>query len=682
MKKIYFFSVAFFFLQNLHAQYIDWQQKVSKEVLSAAQHQPTDFIILMAEQADVSDAYTFQTKNEKGIFVFNKLKETAERTQKNVVFILEKNKYTYRSYLINNTLWTKTDLKTIQQIALLPEVKNIVYNPSVKGEEAIIEPSDAGAPRAVEWSVSHINADDVWALPGTPTGQNVVIAGEDTGYQWDHPALKNHYRGWNGTAANHNFNWHDAIHALDVHNTGVNPCGYNASAPCDDMQHGTHTMGTMVGDDGAGNQIGVAPGAKWIGCRNMERNWGTPATYTECFNFFLAPTDLANANADPTKAPHVINNSWGCPPSEGCTDANSYLLMETAVNNLTAAGVVVVVSAGNSGSACSTVNDPAAIFQNSFSVGASNNLDAIAGFSSRGPAILNGINRRKPDVVAPGVNIRSCVPGNTYAGGWNGTSMAGPHVAGAVALIISTKPTWAGNVAGITSVLRTTAVHPGISLPPACNDAIIWTTNWPNNIFGDGRIDVLAAVNATVLPIKLKAFRGLVKENNNQLFWTTELEVNSDYFLLEKSIDGVNFSSIGKIATKGKGLGEERYDFTDNFIEKNINYYRLKQVDKDGSFEYSNIIVLKNIKSHKVQVGPNPTKGLLNVSLESVENEALKLQVINISGQVIKTLTMNVLQGKNQFSINLEDLPKGAYNFVMESENKNLFFNQLLILSE
>ena len=230
--------------------------------------------------------------------------------------------------------------------------------------------------------------------------------------------------------------------------------------------------------------------------------------------------------------------------------------------------------------------------------------------------------------------------------------------------------------------MRTTAVHPGISLPPACNDAIIWTTNWPNNIFGDGRIDVLAAVNATVLPIKLKAFRGLVKENNNQLFWTTELEVNSDYFLLEKSIDGVNFSSIGKIATKGKGLGEERYDFTDNFIEKNINYYRLKQVDKDGSFEYSNIIVLKNIKSHKVQVGPNPTKGLLNVSLESVENEALKLQVINISGQVIKTLTMNVLQGKNQFSINLEDLPKGAYNFVMESENKNLFFNQLLILSE
>ncbi len=681
MKKIYFFALAFLFLQNLQAQYIDWKQKVSKEVLSAAQHQPSDFIIAMAEQADVSDAYTLKTKNEKGFFVFKKLKETTERTQKNVISILEKNNSTFRSYLINNTLWAVADLSTIEKIALLPEVKAILYNPSIKGEEAMIAPSETGGQRTVEWSISHINADDVWALPGNPTGQSVVIAGEDTGYQWDHPALKTHYRGWNGSVANHNFNWHDAIHAIDVHNSGSNPCGLNSTVPCDDQQHGTHTMGTMVGDDGAGNQIGVAPGAKWIGCRNMERNWGTPATYTECFNFFLAPTDLSNNNPDVTKAPHVINNSWACPASEGCTDAASYAAMEAAVNNLTAAGIVVVVSAGNSGSACSTIDSPAAIFQNSFTVGASNNLDVIANFSSRGPAILNGINRRKPDVTAPGVNIRSCVPGNAYASGWNGTSMAGPHVAGAVALIIAAKPSWAGNVAGITSVLRTTAVQPTISFPPNCTTST-WSANWPNNVYGDGRIDALAAVNAAVLPIKLKVFRGLVKENANQLLWITELEVNSDYFLVEKSTDGVNFSSIGKISTRSKGLGEENYDFTDNTIEKNINYYRLKQVDKDGSFEYSAIIVLKNVKKQTVKVGPNPTKGLLSVDLESNQDDILCLKVINISGQVIKVLNINLLQGKNYFSINLEDLPKGAYNFLMESESKNIFYNQLLVLSE
>ncbi len=94
----------------------------------------------------------------------------------------------------------------------------------------------------------------------------------------------------------------------------------NSPVPCDDVGHGTHTMGTMVGDDGAANQIGVAPGAKWMGCRNMDVGNGTPATYSECFQWFIAPTNLANQNPDPTKAPHVINNSWGCPPSEGCTD--------------------------------------------------------------------------------------------------------------------------------------------------------------------------------------------------------------------------------------------------------------------------------------------------------------------------------------------------------------------------
>src|SRR5206468_10728214 len=125
-------------------------------------------------------------------------------------------------------------------------------------------------------------------------GRGVVIAGEDTGYQWNHPALKIQYRGWNGTTADHDHNWHDAIH-----DSVGNPCGNNAQAPCDDVGHGTHTIGTMVGDDGAGDQIGVAPGARWIGCRNMDQGNGTPARYIECMQWMLAPTDLAGGNADP-----------------------------------------------------------------------------------------------------------------------------------------------------------------------------------------------------------------------------------------------------------------------------------------------------------------------------------------------------------------------------------------------
>lgn len=122
-------------------------------------------------------------------------------------------------------------------------------------------------PTAVEPGVTYIKAPQVWATGFT--GQGIVVAGADTGIRWDHNALKNHYRGWDGSTASHDYNWHDSIH------TGGGSCGANTLAPCDDNGHGTHTIGTAVGDDGGANQVGVAPGrslsvaAIWI--RAMER---------------------------------------------------------------------------------------------------------------------------------------------------------------------------------------------------------------------------------------------------------------------------------------------------------------------------------------------------------------------------------------------------------------------------
>src|SRR5438045_1946981 len=175
-------------------------------------------------------------------------------------------------------------------------------------------------------------------------------------------------------------------------------------APCDDSGHGTHTTGTTIGDDGAGNQVGVAPGAKWIGCRNMDQGNGTPATYTECFQFFIAPTDLSNSNPNPTLRPHVMNNSWGCPASEGCTTRAE---LETIVNNTQAAGIFVVVSAGNSGPGCSTVSDAPAIYDAASSVGAIDINNTLASFSSRGPSTFYNPTLLKPLISAPGVNVRS-----------------------------------------------------------------------------------------------------------------------------------------------------------------------------------------------------------------------------------------------------------------------------------
>ncbi|MCB0230527.1 MAG: S8 family serine peptidase, partial [Anaerolineae bacterium] len=316
-------------------------------------------------------------------------------------------------------------------------------------------------------------------------------------YQWDHPALKNQYRGWNGSSADHDYSWHDSIHS------GGGVCGADSAFPCDDHGHGTHTMGTMVGDDGGTNQIGMAPGARWIGCRNMNQGNGTPTTYSECYQWFIAPTTVAGTNPDPAMAPDVINNSWGCPVSEGCTDPN---VMLTIVDNVRAAGIMTVHSAGNSGSACSTVNEPSAIYDSSYSVGATSSTDAIASFSSRGPVTVDGSNRLKPDISAPGVGIRSSYPGSTYASGWSGTSMAGPHVAGLVALLISARPDWAGNVDQLENTINSTAI--GLTTAQQCGT--VPGSQIPNNTFGYGRIDAFAAYQAAVIPtaVSLSDFSG------------------------------------------------------------------------------------------------------------------------------------------------------------------------------
>jgi serine protease AprX len=409
----------------------------------------------------------------------------AQRTQPPLLKTLRQQGLEHRPLWIANMIWVRADLTAIQSLAQRTDTARILANSPVRVPDV---PSVTASPQmtaSVEWNISHVHAPDVWALGYN--GQGVVVAGQDTGYQWNHPALLNHYRGWDGTNANHNYNWHDAIHGPNSHNTGDNPYGYDQTVPCDDQSHGTHTMGTMVGDDGAGNQIGVAPGARWIGCRNMERGWGTPATYAECFQWFLAPTDLNGQNPDPAKAPDVINNSWTCPPEEGCSDP---LVLQSAVENLRAAGIVIVCSAGNSGSGCSSIDAPGAIYDASFTVGATDSSDNIAGFSSRGPVAVDGSNRLKPDISAPGVNIRSSVPGNGYAGGWSGTSMAGPHVVGVVALLISAHPELKGQVDGIERIIEHTAVPRTNS--ESCGG--IAGTAIPNNTYGWGRADALAAL--------------------------------------------------------------------------------------------------------------------------------------------------------------------------------------------
>lgn len=509
MKKFKYILLAAFattlLLLNGSFMFNDpWQEKIDADLLEKAlRGEKVECLVIMQEQADVSAARNLRTKEQKGRFVFETLLTTARKSQRNVLQYLESQKIPHRSLYIVNAMFTKADLALLETLARMPEVAFIQGNPPGKVEEPISEHpernlvSERGL-NGIEWGIDMINADDVWSLGFT--GQGVVIGGQDTGFEWDHPALKTKYRGWDDTTqtVTHDYNWHDAIHSISpLHNDSIilpenNPCGLDSPFPCDDHNHGTHTMGTMVGEDGD-NLIGVAPGARWIACRNMERGYGSPFTYLECFQWFLAPTDLNDEHPDPSKAPHVINNSWYCPEEEGCNPAN-FAVLRNAITNLKLAGVVVVISAGNSGSGCGSVSAPPAMFDNSFSIGATRQNDTIAGFSSRGPVMVDGSMRLKPDVSAPGVGVRSSIRFGGYAS-FSGTSMAGPHVAGLVALLISAQPALSGQVETIENIIRETAV-------PKTTEQDCGTVDGdlvPNNTYGHGRVDAVAAVQLALI---------------------------------------------------------------------------------------------------------------------------------------------------------------------------------------
>lgn len=454
----------------------EWREKVDPWVLARAQEGPeVEFLVVLGEQADLSGARYIHGKEAKGRYVFEKLRSVAVGSQPSLVAEIERRALSYRRFFVANMIWVRGRAADVEALARRQDVARLAANPSVALERPVLVPTERdpdACPVAVSPGVVRTGAPSLWSLGIDGTG--AVVAGADTGYDWDHPALQSAYRGWDGAVANHSYNWHDAIHS------GGGVCGADSPVPCDDDDHGTHTLGTMVGHT-ASQVMGMAPGARWIACRNMDRGNGTPATYAECYEFFLAPTDNQNQNPDPARAPDVVNNSWGCPSSEGCTDPNA---LRTVVENVRAAGIMVVSSAGNSGSGCSSVSTPSAIYDAAFTVGATDNTDTIAGFSSRGAVTVDGSNRLKPDISAPGVNTCSTVPGGGYSEFFSGTSMAAPHVAGLVALLIDAQPCLRGEVDLLESYIRQTAV-PRTSTQ-TCGG--ISGSLVPNNTYGWGAI--------------------------------------------------------------------------------------------------------------------------------------------------------------------------------------------------
>jgi subtilisin family serine protease len=418
---------------------------------------------ILRQHADLAGATAISNWDARGWFVYNRLTSVANSSQAGLRSYLHRQGVAFKAFWILNAIRITSTGTTLAAVAARPEVDRIVSDWS-----ASIPPDQKTAgTQAVEWNIMRINAPQVWSTYND-RGEGTVVANIDTGVQWNHPALIHQYRGAHATAqttVNHNYNWFDPSHI----------CGNPSLAPCDNVGHGTHTMGTMVGDDGAGNQIGVAPKAFWIAAKGCESNSCSGGALMASGQWVLAPTDLNNQNPRPGLRPQVVNNSWAIANPQDP-------FYRSTVQAWVASGVFPAFNAGSQGPGCASMGAPGS-YPESYGVGAFDINNNIASFSSRGPSPFGGIT--KPNVSAPGVNVRSSVPTNSYAV-FSGTSMATPHVAGVIALIESGAPSFRGDVTSVEAFINETAVD--------MSDLTCGGSAGNNNVWGEGRLDAFAAV--------------------------------------------------------------------------------------------------------------------------------------------------------------------------------------------
>ncbi|REJ04846.1 peptidase S8 [Microbacterium bovistercoris] len=442
--------------------------KIDQSVLDAAQKgEETSFFIVLTEKADLSGARKAKGHEKKATLAYEELTTTAANTQRPLRNFLDKNDVEYQPYWIANAIRaTSSDVELIEDLAARKDVAEILPERRYAIDDTVVasatESAAVTADTPVEWGISDIKADQVWSQYGV-RGEGIVIANIDSGVQYDHPALVGNYRGnlGNGTFS-HDYNWYDP--------TGVCTTG----VPCDNNNHGTHTMGTMVGADG----IGVAPGATWIAAKGCEGRSCSDPFLLASGQWMLAPTDHNGQNPRPDLAPDIINNSWG-----GSDDQSFYTDIIAAWN---AAGIFEAFAAGNDGDGvtCSTTAAPGGLGE-VYGVGAYDVNGKIANFSGFGPSPVDGSLR--PDITAPGVNVRSAVAGSRYQA-MNGTSMATPHLSGAVGLLWAEAPSLIGDIEATQALLNSTARD--------VDDTHCGGTPGRNNVWGDGKLDVLAAVDA------------------------------------------------------------------------------------------------------------------------------------------------------------------------------------------
>ncbi|MBN2490249.1 MAG: S8 family serine peptidase [Planctomycetes bacterium] len=394
--------------------------------------EPVPAFVLLSEQVDLEAMVAWldrmqATRAFRHEQVVRALQARAAASQPAVRALLERLRHEgkvarYESFWIFNGFFVEADRDAFRRLAWREDVGRIYYAGEENSVDLIqpvsVEPSlDFNPLDAPESGLIECKADFLWNLGFTGKGR--IVANIDTGVDGNHNALKARWRGLvAGVPAQ--AAWYDPVKST--------------SFPAGRSSHGTHTMGTICGNDGGSNQIGMAPGAWWIASNPIDAS-GTRAQKNVWYN--QAIQWCADPDGNPATVgdvPDVCSNSWGVrDPSNGVPPCSP--IFNASIDAAEAATVVFVFAAGNEGTTGPRVPaDRIASDTNTFSVGS---LDvgslALSSFSSRGPSPCDS-KTVKPEVCARGSSVRSSVPNNSYST-LSGTSMATPHVAGAVALL-------------------------------------------------------------------------------------------------------------------------------------------------------------------------------------------------------------------------------------------------------
>jgi subtilisin family serine protease len=295
----------------------------------------------MRDAASISRFSATRNWKARGEQVTSSLRAKASSTQQSLQAFLRGRNIPFKSFWIANTLRVTAEPGLIAEIARRPDVAQILPDSHFAIPPLAARTASTSTEPTIEWGLSNIRAPEVWDRFGAQ-GDGIVVANIDTGVQFDHPALVHQYRGNRGDHFEHAYNWYDPAAA----------CGPASDGPCDNVDHGTHTMGTMVGDDLAGNVIGVAPHARWIAAKGCSGSVCSNDSLLSAGEWLLAPTDLNGENPRPDLRPNIINNSW--------TGELHDPFYRAVVQAWRAAGIFAVFSSGNTGQfGCRTIGSPA-----------------------------------------------------------------------------------------------------------------------------------------------------------------------------------------------------------------------------------------------------------------------------------------------------------------------------------